>query len=182
MKITKATLPKDSILSGGEYGYVDSFQVKYEDAGDCISSQDIGKAFFTSAPSWVAGLFDLRNRIVSVFGLKTSGKVENREELFKNFQCEPGEKLGLFRVYHRDKNEVILGEDDQHLNFRVSLLKEDFPHDPQLKTLTMSTSVQFHNWLGRLYFLPVKPFHMLIAPTMLKGIVRQLGSSQKMIS
>ena len=84
------------------------------------------------------------------------------------------EKLGLFRVFHRTDNEVILGEDDKHLNFRISLYKEDTPDSEGSKHLTLSTTVVFNNWFGKLYFLPVKPFHKLIVPKMLKGIIRQI--------
>ena len=142
--------------------------------GDQISSKDIGKAFFTSAPNWTGKLFELRNWIVSIFGLKTSGKTKNRKKLLDNFNCDPGEKIGLFNVYHRTENEVILGEDDKHLNFRISLYKESKPNDGGRKNLTISTTVKFNNWFGKLYFLPVKPFHKLIVPIMLEGILSQI--------
>ncbi|AYZ35431.1 DUF2867 domain-containing protein [Chryseobacterium indologenes] len=35
----------------------------------------------------------------------------------------------------------------------------------------------FHNWTGVLYFLPVRPFHKLIVPAMLKNIIGQLEGS-----
>jgi hypothetical protein len=74
---------------------------------------------------------------------------------------------------NRTENEVILGEDDRHLNFRISLLKSDTP-TPHQKKLTLSTTVEFKNWFGKLYFLPVQPFHSLIVPTMLNGILNDL--------
>jgi hypothetical protein len=174
MKIKKATLPKNSILHNTKFGYVDSFQGGYLDVENHISSKDIGKAFFTSAPNWTAKLFELRNKIVSVFGLKTPEKIKNSKELLDNFNCEPDEKLGLFTVYHRTENEVILGEDDKHLNFRISLYTESTPNIEGRKNITISTTVQFNNWFGKLYFLPVKPFHKLIVPRMLRGIISQI--------
>jgi len=174
MKIIKTVLPKESVLSNTSFEYADSFQGEYLDIENQISSADIGKAFFTSAPNWASILFELRNKIVAIFGLKTPGKIKNRKELIDNFNCEPNEKLGLFTVYHRDENEVILGEDDKHLNFRVSLYKESKPNDETRKRLTISTTVKFNNWFGKLYFLPVKPFHKLLVPRMLKGIIKQI--------
>lgn len=174
MKTTRVKLPPTSILSGRDYHYADSYQGSFQDPENRISSQDIGKAFFMAAPAWTARLFDLRNKIVSVFGLKTPNKEENQQALFDSFRCEPNERLGLFKVYSRSENEVVLGEDDSHLNFRVSLLKQDTAQQEGVKHLTVSTTVEFNNWVGRLYFLPVKPFHKLIVPTMLKGIIRQL--------
>lgn len=156
-----------------EYDYADSFEGIYTDKGNNITSDKVGKAFFTSAPSWVGKLLTLRNKIVGLFGLKTSGQPNNREELLNNFKCEPNERLGLFKVFDRTENEVILGEDDKHLNFRVSLLKSAINETNQNK-LTITTTVEFKNWFGKLYFLPVKPFHSLIVPTMLKGIIKEL--------
>ncbi len=179
MKITKVNFPSNSLLNNTVYEYVDSYQGNYIDAQNQISSTDIGKAFFTSAPNWTAKLFELRNKIVSLFGLKTDGKVKNRKELLDNFNCEPSERLGLFKVYHKTENEVILGEDDKHLNFRISLLKEKDLNTVDTMKLTISTTVKFNNWFGKLYFLPVKPFHQIIVPRMLKGIIAQLEAASE---
>lgn len=174
-KVRISELPGASVLNNQSFDYQDSFQSDYQDDENTVSSTDIGKYFFTSAPNWTGALFKLRNRIVSLFGLKTSGTAKDREAQLQNFKCEPNERLGLFMVYHNDENEVVLGEDDKHLNFRISLYKANHPKNPNLRTLTISTMVTFHNRLGRLYFLPVKPFHRLIVPSMLKGILRQIG-------
>lgn len=77
-------------------------------------------------------------------------------------------------MFSQTQNEVILGEDDKHLNFRVSLFLERQPNETTNKNLTVSTTVEFNNWLGRLYFLSVRPFHKLIVPAMLKGIIKEL--------
>ncbi len=174
MKIIKTILPANSVLNAlnKEYDYIDSFQGVCDDFGSSITSSDIGKAFFTSGPEWVGKLFALRNKIVSIFGLKTSGNINDRKKQLENFKCEPREQLGLFKVFAKTENEVILGEDDKHLNFRISLFKEQCTD--KKKMITISTTVEFHNWFGRLYFLPVRPFHKLIVPTMLKGIIKEL--------
>lgn len=176
MKILKTSLPNNSILntSNKEYDYVDSFQGVLNDNENKFTSTDIGKAFFSSGPKWVGRLFILRNKIVSIFGLKASGNITDREQQLENFKCEPGEQLGLFKVFATTENEVILGEDDKHLNFRVSLILNPTEKKTEKKDLIVSTTVEFNNWLGRLYFIPVRPFHKLIVPTMLKGMIREL--------
>ncbi len=176
MTAIKTALPKNSVLNAGnkKYDYVDSYRDILVDKEDKFHPADVGKAFFSSGPKWVERLFTLRNKIVSVFGLKTSGNVDNRQEQLDNFKCEKGEQLGLFKVFDRTENEVVLGEDDKHLNFRVSLFVLQNTGNPQKKDLTISTTVEFNNWFGRLYFLPVRPFHKLIVPVMLKGIIREL--------
>ena len=176
MKIIKTTLPTNSILNTSfkEHGFVDSFQGVLHDEENKFTSADIGKAFFSSGPKWVGKLFVLRNKIVSIFGLKTSGDITNREKQLENFKCEPGEQLGLFKVFAITENEVILGEDDKHLNFKVSLFLNHQTKETKKKDLIVSTTVEFNNWFGRLYFLPVRPFHKIIVPTMLKGMIKEL--------
>lgn len=176
MKPTKSLLPISSILHKVEFDFVDSYQGEYHDPEDKISSMDIGKAFFSSAPNWTAKLFEFRNKIVSILGLKTSENPQNRNELISKFRCEPGDRLGLFKVYSRNENEVVLGEDDKHLDFRISLFKENKVNQKGTKKLTISTTVKFNNWFGRLYFALIKPFHKLIVPRMLKGIIKQIES------
>lgn len=175
MKVVKTKIPNNSILNTSHqvYDYVDSFQGVLNDIDNKITPADIGKAFFSSGPTWVGELLTLRNKIVSVFGLKTSGDVTDREKQLENFKCEPGERLGVFKVFSKSENEVVLGEDDKHLNFRVSLFLEQQTTGTS-KSLIISTTVKFNNSFGRLYFIPVRPFHKLIVPTMLKGIIKKL--------
>ena len=76
----------------------------------------------------------------------------------------------MFQVFDKNENELILGEDDKHLNFRISLFI-----DHQSKEIIITTTVIYNNWFGKLYFLPVKPFHRFIVPSMLKAIIKELG-------
>lgn len=176
MNITKTSLPEHSLLNASttHYNYVDSYQGTFNDIEDKFTSTDIGKAFFASGPKWIDKLFRLRNSIVSLFGLKTAGDKKDREKQLQNFKCNPGEQLGLFKVFAKNENEVVLGEDDQHLNFRVSLFIDQLSSDASNKRLTISTTVIFNNRFGRIYFLPVRSFHKLIVPTMIKGIIKEL--------
>lgn len=176
MKIQKKDLPKNSLLDPEKikYDYIDCYQGIVKDSKDNITVTDVGKSFFLSSPKWVDQLFAARNTIVSIFGLKTAGSPDEREALLKSFKCEKGEQLGLFKVFDKNENEVILGEDDKHLNFRISLYLEKEGNQPDTKNLKISTTVQFNNWFGLLYFLPVRAFHQLIVPTMLKAIIKNL--------
>ncbi|MCK9414547.1 MAG: DUF2867 domain-containing protein [Prolixibacteraceae bacterium] len=154
MTITKTTLPKESILNVGhkKYDFVDSFRGVLNDDKDSFSTVDIGKAFFSSGPKWVGKLFALRNGIASFLGLKTAGNKGDIQKHLENFSCEPGEQLGLFKVFDKSENEIILGEDDKHLNFRVSLFVEHVQSSELKKELTITTTVVFNNCLN--YFPP----------------------------
>lgn len=178
MKVTKVKFPTASTLQLSDYDYSDSYQGKYYDADNSIGLGDIGKAFFASAPGWTKFLFALRNKIVPIFGLKVPDEGKSLEEIAENFSFEPNENLGLFKVYGKTEKEVIMGEDDQHLNFRISLLKTADPAEKEMKRLTISTTVEFNNRLGKLYFLPVKPFHKLIVAAMLKRTIRQIEKGE----
>jgi len=179
MNIIKTKIPIASILntSSKNFDYEDSFMGTYNDNQNLNGITDIGKAFFTSGPKWVEVLFSLRNKTVSIFGLKTTGKSENIEKQLESFKCNPGDQLGLFKVFFKNENEIILGEDDKHLNFRVSIFVND--SEKGTKTLTISTTVSFNNWFGKLYFFPVRPFHKLIVPTILKGIIKKIEQDKK---
>jgi hypothetical protein len=173
MKITKSNFPQESVLTVTDYDYFDSFKTIINDSTNTIDSSHVAKAFMSSAPSWVDGLFALRNKIVGVFGLKTGPQLTSKEEVLNSFEGNPGESLGFFKVFEKTENEIILGEDDSHLDFRVSLLLE--PNTDLTKVLTITTTVKFKNAFGRIYFFPVKPFHRLIVPVMLKGIAKELN-------
>ena len=176
MKIAKSELPKDSVLNSKEqkFDYVDSFEADFIDKGNNVNSLTVAKAFFRSAPSWVEYLFEFRNKLVALFGLKISGNVADKHKVLDNFNGEVGEQIGLFKVFDKTSKEIILGEDDKHLNFRVSLFIEQ--NAIGNKKLIISTTVHFNNWFGKLYFLPVRPFHKVIVPTMLKGIIKNLNT------
>lgn len=169
-------LPDKSILKKNEkqYDYIDSYQSEFIDNNNNISPTAIGKAFFSGGPKWVEKLFAVRNKIVGLLGLKTSENITDRQKQLDNFKCEPGEKIGLFKVFSKTNYEVVLGEDDKHLNFRVSLLLDQLANETNKKTVIITTTVQFNNWFGRLYFLPVRPFHKIIVPKMLKGLIKEL--------
>jgi hypothetical protein len=160
-----------------KYDYADSYEGYFVDRNDDITAAQIGKAFFSSAPNWVSTLFAIRNKIVRFFGLKVADTAADKQALLDKFTCSPNERLGLFKVFERTTNEVIVGEDDKHLNFRVSLLKAA-TDDANRKKITVSTTVVFKNAFGKIYFLPVKPFHRIIVPAMLKRIITTLEKQQ----
>jgi Protein of unknown function (DUF2867) len=179
MIVLKTELPIQSVLNNTEkkYDFIDSYIGAVLDLNNNINAKKVCKAFFTSSPAWVDKLFTFRNKIVSVFGLKIAKESGDKKKQLDNFNCEAGEQLGLFKVFSSAENEVIIGEDDKHLNFRVSLFIENHPIEKNKKNITITTSAEFNNWFGRLYFLPVKPFHKIIVPTMLKAIIKELEAT-----
>ena len=176
MKITKTEIPKKSLLKTNNmtYDYIDSFQGQFHDNLQNIEPTDVAKSFFSSGPKWIDYLFAFRNKLVALFGLKTSDSITDKQKMLKNFKGEIGEQIGLFKVFDKTADEIILGENDKHLNFRISLFIDQQSDSQTDKKLIISTTVKFNNWFGRLYFLPVRPFHKLIVPTMLKKIIKDI--------
>ncbi len=169
-------IPDDSILKNNEksFHYVDSF--RSQDAtmrpdNDVIS---IGKLFLTSGPGWADCLMSIRDKAVGVFGLKTAGQLTSEAKNPDNFKFQMGEQLGIFKLYAKTGNELVLGDDDKHLNFRVSLLLDGKNKDTDKKKIMITTAVEYKNVFGRIYFLPVKPIHQFIVKGTLREIIRKL--------
>jgi hypothetical protein len=112
-------------------------------------------------PEWVNGLLWLRNRLVAPLGLKTGAGLPPTP-----LHPEVGDYVSFFRLDELSPNEAILGEDDRHLDFRVSVLKTAGPEP----LAALSTWVHPHNLGGRLYLCGVMPFHKLIIRRMLANV------------
>ena len=135
------------------------------------SARLFADAVFASAPGWVAALIALRNALVRPLGLVASSSAFRRAAARAN---GTGERIGIFPVLATAPNEVLLGLDDRHLDFRVSV--RTLEHGPERFGVVI-TLVRFHGALGRAYFLPVRPAHRLIVPAMLRRGVRMLGAA-----
>ena len=92
-------------------------------------------------PAWVDGLIIARNALVTPFGLRMSG--------------HQGETLEYFPVETRSDTEIILGFNDKHLNFRISILTDG-------ERAFGATWVHRNNWMGRAYLAAIMPFHVAI--------------------
>ncbi len=158
-KISVSELPKNSKVVGfiTRINYEDTFSVALQNKEMAI--EDVYLNVFAHSPKWVNNLLKLRNNIVKLFGIKTNVGKMKKESL------KVGKKTGIFKIYAIYKNELIAGEDEKHLDFRISVLKNE-------GILTISTLVQYNNWFGRLYFFIVKPFHKIIAKSMMKSAVK----------
>ncbi len=62
----------------------------------------------------------LKNKIVKVAGLKTGeGHSSTRADAVEQFSGKPDDYLGPFKIYGHTEDEIILGEHDKHLDFRL---------------------------------------------------------------
>lgn len=155
-------IPESSIILNnfGIVNYFDVYKVTTEKVGTVDTL--INKIF--SIPVWVDFLMKIRDRIVKVFGLKS-----NETKTIKLYY-PIGSKAAFFTVADRNDNEIVMAEDDKHLNFRTSVLVDKTTVQT---TIYLTTVVHFNNIFGRFYFLLIKPFHRLIVKSLLRQFINK---------
>lgn len=115
---------------------------------------------------WFRALLCLRDVMVACLRLKTSKRL--RAEAVARGE----ERVDFFRVLARSDAEVIVGEDDRHLDFRASLLLRPVSH-ARGRELIATTVVHCHNRLGRTYLALIGPFHRLVVRSNLRRAARR---------
>jgi hypothetical protein len=144
--------------------YSDAYRIRLEE-GSSLSMTELAHNVFgeiASYPVYVRFLLRLRDLLVRPFGLYT---MDDMAEI-----TEPSDWIGFFRIYQISENEIIIGADDKHLDVRVSLLRTVHDDNP---FLTVSTFVRLNNFLGKIYFAIIKPFHRIIVPATIKKSMRK---------
>jgi hypothetical protein len=171
--VSVVPLPPGSLAVAGlpRIDYADSYLARLP-AGRRYTLDEAVALVFATTPGWVKGLMQLRNGLVRPFGLKVGSP---REAPGRAGPLLPGARVGIFRVFDRRPDELLLGEDDRHLDFRVSVLLRD---EGEAQWATVTTVIHFHNALGRAYFAVVRPFHQLIVPTLMRRALRVAASSR----
>jgi hypothetical protein len=163
--IVAVPIPDESRLRAayGRPHLADAYEVSLPE-GAVHDPEALARFIFASQPRWVSMLMQVRDLIVGRFGLKTG----------RGLRQSSAKRIGLFRVYESASTEVILGEDDRHLDFRVSVLVRSEPFGAGGVTfVVVSTVVHCHNRLGRLYIFFIAPFHRLVV----KADLRRAASS-----
>jgi hypothetical protein len=119
------------------------------------SPEQLARFVFENQPAWVDTLMGLRDTLVAGFGLKTAKQLA---ALSANTSDNSEKRVAIFKIYESNAQEVFLGENDSHLDFRISvqLRPATVASTPQL---IVSTVVHCHNLLGRSYITLIAPFH-----------------------
>ncbi|RKT21470.1 uncharacterized protein DUF2867 [Paraburkholderia sp. RAU2J] len=144
----------------------DAYAVRLPD--NAIDNPELLARFvFAHQAGWVGRLMELRDALVARFGLKTS------KQLRAQAAGRSREHVDIFRIYTRSAHEIILGENDSHLDFRVSVLQQTREtRDGRSRYLVLSTVVHCHNGLGRFYILAIAPFHRMVVRSALRRAAR----------
>ena len=118
------------------------------------------KKMFYPTPSWVSFLLYVRDSIMALFGLKSS-KLNKFDG--KNVAFLPGCKYGFFEIIEVFADEIIMGKNDKHLDYRFSAKVYD---ENGKRFVVVATIVHYNNRLGKAYFSVVKYFHKFIVKKM----------------
>jgi hypothetical protein len=144
-------VPKNSIASNGfgNVDYIDSYRIIKS------TNEDIEKitSQIFKLPKWIITLMKMRDVIIRPLGLKTGKEMMSHKK--------PGD--AFFTKIVQNENELIMGENDRHLNFRVSVLI-----DRVSSLIFMTTLVHYNNRMGKVYFFFIKPFHKIIVKSALR--------------
>ena len=129
--------------------------------------EQLARLILSNQAPWVGQLMRMRDAIVGRLGIKTAQQLQNAPD------AAVGDRIYIFKVYAKTAHEVVLGEDDSHLDFRLSVL-----HEPATTAagstprLIVSTVVHCHNRLGRAYIALIAPFHRAVVQSALRREAR----------
>ena len=156
-RVARVDLPQRSVLKPlyAKAGFADAFAIDLPSnaTGD---AERLAAHVLMGQPRWIGWLIALRDTLVAGFGLKTSSQLRDDAST---------DRIDFFRVYHRRRHEIILGEDDRHLDFRLSVLVEE-------SALCRRLVVTFNHLGGRAYIVGIAPFHRLIVKSSLRRAER----------
>jgi hypothetical protein len=157
-KAREVPAPTDSMLeplyAGADLTDAYSIALPAEATGDI---ERLTRAVLGRPAGWARALMRIRDTAMAPLGVKTSAAIERER---------PGERIDFFPVLDRSPRELVLGEDDQHLDFRTSTLIRGASRG-EGRELVVITVVHCHNLLGRTYLAVIKPFHRAIVKSYL---------------
>lgn len=165
--VTPVSLPMESRVATvyAATDLADAYSIELP-GGASTNPEVLARFIFSQKSSWSSGLMTIRDMLVAGFGLKT-------EKHLRSVDAGNEEsRVGIFKIYSKDQTEIVLGEDDKHLDFRLSILCADTPAVPGKRRLVVSTVVHCHNRSGRAYIFLIAPFHRLIVRSSLSRAAR----------
>lgn len=121
-----------------------------------MTVDELFERMFIQLPSFVLKLLAIRDALVKPLGLKTGATFRDR-------------------IIKRDEEEIIIGAEDKHLSFWVSVYCTK--HYRGQQTTAVTTVVKYHNFMGKCYFAAIKPFHKIIVERLFrKALVSNLNT------
>jgi hypothetical protein len=162
------SLPAESSIASLYPGadLADAFAVPLPPGAAGRRIEDLAEAVLGNPPVWLRSLLALRDGVMVRFGVKTTAMLRARA------LGTGAARVNFFPILSQTADEIILGEDDRHLDFRASILVRNRTSGGG-EELVMTTVVHCHNRLGRTYLCAILPFHRLVVTSSLRRAVRK---------
>ena len=147
-QVRRTTPPSESVVASWykNASLLDSYSIDLS-ASEQSTMRVLATLTVGNPPAWQKALIAVRDAMVTPFGLKTSGTVRASRD--------SNERVDFFPVQWEGRDEIVLGADDRHLDFRLSLLRR---LSPTGTLLIATTVVHTHNALGFTYLNAIRPF------------------------
>src|SRR5271154_3705442 len=146
---------ESGVASWFDADLADAFAVSIDAADVAKGIDNLARSALGDPAPWIRLLLGLRDALVAGFRVKTT------QEVRRAAIADKAERIDFFRILARSDRELILGEDDRHLDFRLSLLLRARP-DSSGDELVATTVVRCHNALGHVYLALIARFHRLV--------------------
>jgi hypothetical protein len=168
--VRKADLPLAASIAGLYPGadLADAYEIDLP-LGLALDAEALARSMLERPPAWYRQLLGLRDLLVRGFGLKTAAA------LAVAGAADPARHIDLFRIFSKSAPDIVLGQDDRHLDFRLSCLRlhsSSTDAAPVRSTLIVTTVVHCHNRFGRVYIALITPFHRLVVRSLLQRAAR----------
>ena len=159
-------VPSDSVLAPLYAGadLLDAYAIHLP-AGASDDPEVLARVAFERQAAWIRALTWLRDAAMATVGIKSSRAIGAAA-------AARGPVIGFFPLLSKSARELVVGEDDRHLDFRVAILLRTGAAGA--RELVVVTVVHCHNRLGRAYLALIAPFHRVIAQASLEQAARAM--------
>ncbi|BCT93145.1 hypothetical protein LYSHEL_21680 [Lysobacter helvus] len=168
-RISPVDIPTESQIRGfyKSVDLADAYAITLPDHAS-RNPEVLARLLFAQPPPSMQWLLRLRDVLVRPFGIKTATHLQ------ASSTSKPDQRIGVFRIYYSRSSEIILGEDDKHLDFRLSVLCRpvDGPAE-DAHQVVVSTVVTCHNTLGHSYIALIAPFHRIVVRASMRRAARR---------
>jgi len=130
-----------------------------------LTAHQVAQAMFADLPRFARVLMAVRDRVVALFGVKSSTQIAREQGAQK---C-----VNFFPVLSESADIIILGANDIHLDFRLYISVQT---EGTGQRISASTLVKLNNRLGRFYLFGIMPFHRYLARYVIGHAIEQLDA------
>jgi Protein of unknown function (DUF2867) len=139
-------------------------------AGASDDLEVLARAAFERPAGWIRALTWARDVVMAAVGVKSSRAIGAAA-------AARGPVIGYFPLLSKSAGELVIGEDDRHLDFRAAILLRTSAAGG--RELVAVTVVHCHNQLGRTYLAVITPFHRAIVRANLQRAARMVEASDR---